>query len=432
MELGNVALIGIGLLLFLMLLRMPIAYTMALVGFLGFAYITSVPAAFTVMCTDIWSMFSSYNMTVVPLFILMGTVAFSTGIGGRLYDCAYQFVGQFRGGLALATVFACALFGAICGSTSAEAATMGKITLPEMKRYGYDTALATGCVAAAGSLAILIPPSGTLIIYGIITGESIIKLFAAGILPGLLLAVFFMIAIYTLCTMNPDMGPPAAKTNWKERLRSLSGVLEMGALFCFVIGGLFLGWFTPTEAGGAGAGGVFLIGLLRRQLTWQGVLSALSETTRITAMIFLVVASATIFGHFMAITRVPFILSDWVGSLGVSPYLVILFIVLGFEIAGTFMDELALITLTVPILYPLIKSMGFDGVWFGVIIVLLTEMGLIIPPVGLNVFVIKSVVPEVPLGTIYRGIWPFVFAEIVCTLLLIVFPQIALFIPHRL
>jgi tripartite ATP-independent transporter DctM subunit len=432
MELGNVALIGIGSLLALMLLRMPIAYAMGLVGFLGFAYVNSVPAAFSVMCSDIWSMFSSYNMTVVPLFILMGTVAFSTGIGGRLYDCAYQFIGHFRGGLALATVFACALFGAICGSTSAEAATMGKITLPEMKRYGYDTALATGCVAAAGSLAILIPPSGTLIIYGIITGESIIKLFAAGILPGILLAGLFMIAIYTICTMNPNMGPAAAKTSWHEKLRSLTGIIEMGVLFCFVIGGMFLGWFTPSEAGGAGVGGVFLIGLLRGQLTWEGVRSALSETTRITAMIFLVVATATIFGHFMAITRLPFVLSDWVGNLGVSPYLVMACIVLGFEIAGTFMDELALITLTVPILYPLVTNMGFDGVWFGIIVVLLTEMGLIIPPVGLNVFVIKSVVPEVPLGTIYRGIWPFVFAEIVCTILLIAFPEIALFIPHRL
>ena len=347
---GNIAIIGIVLLVFLFLLRMPVAYAMALIGFLGFAYVMSVEAALSILAKDFWVMFSSYSLTVVPMFVFMGTIAFYSGISGRLFHAAYKFLGQLPGGLAIATCYACAAFGACCGSTVAGAAAMGKVTLPEMKKYNYDPSLATGCVAAAGSLAILIPPSTILIIYGVMTEESIGKLFAAGILPGILLATLFALTVYIICRRNPKLGPPGVRTTWKEKAASLPGVIEMLVLFVLVMGGLFVGWFTPTEAGAAGAAGALIIALVRRQLTWRGFLDALAETTRITAMVFLIVTGATIFGHFMAVTRVPFDLSEWVGGLGISPYIIMTFIIFGYLIAGCFMDSLAMITLTVPIL----------------------------------------------------------------------------------
>jgi C4-dicarboxylate transporter DctM subunit len=426
---NTVAIIGIVILVTLFLLRMPVAYTMALVGFAGFAYMTSAKPALSILGKDFWVMFSSYSLIVVPLFVFMGTIAFYSGMGGRLYQAAYTFLGQLRGGLAIATCYACAAFGACCGSTTAAAATMGKVILPEMKKYNYDPALATGCVASAGSLAILIPPSTILIIYGVMTEESIGKLFAAGILPGILLATCFALTVYIICRLNPKLGPAGVRTTWKEKAVSLSGVIEMLVLFALVMGGLFVGWFTPTEAGGAGAAGATIIALIRRQLSWRGFLDALAETTRITAMIFVIVTGATIFGHFMAVTRVPFTLSEWLGGLGVSRYVVMGFIIFGYLIGGCFMDSLALITLTVPVLYPVILKLGFNSVWFGVIIVLVGEMGVITPPVGINVYVIKGVAGDVPLETIFRGIFPFLVALIVCTVILIAFPQIALFLP---
>jgi tripartite ATP-independent transporter DctM subunit len=426
---NTIAIIGIIVLVILFLLRMPVAYVMALIGFLGFAYLTSVGAALSILGKDFWVMFSSYSLTVVPMFVFMGTLAFYSGMGGRLYQAAYKFLGQLPGGLAIATCYACAAFGACCGSTTAAAAAMGKVILPEMKKYHYDPALATGCVASAGSLAILIPPSTILIIYGILTEESIGKLFAAGILPGILLATFFALTVYIICRRNPNLGPAGVKATWKERVASLSGVIEMFVLFALVMGGLFVGWFTPTEAGAAGTAGAMMIALVRGQLTWRGFLDSLVETTRITAMVFLIVTGATIFGHFMAVTRVPFELSEWVGGLGVSPNVIMGFIIFGYLIGGCFMDSLALITLTVPVLYPVILKLGFNSIWFGVIIVLVGEMGVITPPVGINVYVIKGVAGDVPLETIFRGIFPFLVALLVCTVILIAFPQIALFLP---
>jgi C4-dicarboxylate transporter DctM subunit len=425
----TIAIIGIAVLVFLFLMRMPVAYVMALVGFLGFAYVTSKPAALSILAKDFWVMFSSYSLTVVPMFVFMGTVAFYSGMGSRLYNAAYRFLGQLPGGLGIATCYACAAFGACCGSTTAAAAAMGKVILPEMKKYHYDAALATGCVASAGSLAILIPPSTILIIYGILTEESIGKLFAAGILPGVLLASFFALTVYIICRRNPSRGPAGVKATWKGRVASLAGVVEMFALFALVMGGLFVGWFTPTEAGAAGAAGALIIPLVRRQLTWRGLFDSLVETTRITAMVFLIVTGATIFGHFMAVTRVPFELSEWLGAMEVSPKVIMGFIIFGYLIGGCFMDSLALITLTVPILYPVILKLGFDPIWFGVIIVLVGEMGVITPPVGINVYIIKGVAEDVPLETIFKGIFPFLVALIVCAVILIIFPQIALFLP---
>jgi len=409
---GTIAIIGIVLLIFLFLLRMPVAYVMALIGFLGFAYTVSVEGALIILGKDFWGMFSSYSLTVVPMFVFMGTIAFYSGMGGRLYHAAYRFLGQLPGGLAIATCYACAAFGACCGSTNAGAAAMGKVTLPEMKKYHYDPSLATGCVASAGSLAILIPPSTILIVYGVLTEESIGKLFAAGILPGILLATLFALTVYIICRRNPKLGPAGPRFSWKERIASLSGIVEMLVLFVLVMGGLFVGWFTPTEAGAAGAAGAIAIALVRRQLTWRGFLDSLVETTRITAMVFLIVTGATIFGHFMAVTRVPFDLSEWVGGLGVSPNVIMAFIIFGYLIGGCFMDSLALVS-----------------IWFGVIIVLIAEMGVITPPVGINVYVIKGVAGDVPLETIFRGIFPFLVALIICAAILIAFPQIAIFLP---
>jgi C4-dicarboxylate transporter DctM subunit len=426
---NTIAIIGVILLILLFLTRMPVAFVMALIGFLGFAYMTSWNAALSILGKDFWVMFSSYNLTVVPMFVFMGTVAFYSGIGERLYKAAHKFLGQLPGGLAIATCYACAAFGACCGSTTAGAAAMGKVILPEMKKYHYDPSLATACVASAGSLAILIPPSTILIIYGIMTEESIGKLFAAGILPGILLATLFALTVYIICRRNPGIGPAGVKAPWKERFASLSGVIEMLILFALVMGGLFAGWFTPTEAGAGGAAGALIIALARRMITWRGFIDSLSETTRITTMVFVIVTGATVFGHFMAVTRVPFELSEWIGNLAISRYVIMGFIIFGYLIGGCFMDSLALITLTVPVLYPVILKLDFSPIWFGVIIVLVGEMGVITPPVGINVYIIKGVAVDVPLETIFRGIFPFLAALVVCTILLIAFPQIALFLP---
>lgn len=424
-----VATISIIVLVILFLLRIPVAYVMAIIGFVGFSYMVNIKGGLSILAKDFWVMFSSFSLTVVPMFVFMGTIAFYSGIGSRLYNAAYKFLGHLPGGLAIANCYACAAFGACCGSTTAGAATMGKVTLPEMRKYNYDVSMSTACVAAAGSLAILIPPSTVLIIYGIMTEESIGKLFAAGILPGILLASIFALTVYIICKRNPKLGPPGEKATWKERIKSLSGVIEMLFLFALVMGGLFWGWFTPTEAGAAGAGGAILISLIRRQLTWKGLLDSLADTTRITAMVYLIVTGATIFGHFMAVTRVPFELSEWIGALGLHRNIIMAFIIFGYLIAGCFMDSLAMITLTIPILYPVILKLGFDGIWFGVIIVLVAEMGVITPPVGINVYVIQGVARDVPLETIFRGIYPFLIALLICTVILIAFPQIALFLP---
>jgi tripartite ATP-independent transporter DctM subunit len=425
---GSVALIGILVLILLFLLRMPVAFVMGIVGFIGFSVMTSTQAALNIL--DFWTTFSSYTLTVVPVFVLMGSFISYSGIGERLYGSANRVFGGLPGGIAIATCYACAAFGACCGSTIAGAATMGKVALPAMRRYDYDLSLATGCVASAGSLAILIPPSTILIIYGILTEASIGKLFIAGIIPGIILATLFALTVYILCKKNPKLGPPGEKTTLKEKTKAISGLLEVAILFIVVMGGLIVGIFTPTEAGSAGAFGALLIALIRRQLTWRGFLDALGESTKITAMIFLILACATIFGQFMAVTRVPFTLSEWTGGLKISPNIIMVFIIFGYLIGGCFMDSAALVILTVPIIYPVILKLGFDPIWFGVIIVLVTEMGVITPPVGINVYVLKSVAPDIPMETMFKGIFPFLMAIIACIIMVMIFPQIATYLPE--
>ncbi len=422
-------LIGLAILVILLFSRMPVGFVMALVGFVGFSYLVSLEGGLRIFAKDVFDIFGSYSLTVVPLFIFMGQIAFYAGISRRLYDSAYTFLGHYPGGLAMATIGACAGFAAICGSTNAAAATMASVALPEMRRYKYSPELATGTVAAGGSLGILIPPSVIFIVYGIMTEQSIGKLFLAGILPGILLSTLFILTIYIRVRLNPEMGPPGPKASVRERVRSLAGVMEMLLIFALVMGGLFFGFFTPTEAGAAGAFITLLLALARRQLSWGGFLTALWESVRISCMVLVIVAGATVFGHFLAVTRIPYNLATWVSGLPLPAWAIMGVIVFIYLIGGCFMDALGMIMLTIPIFYPVALTLGYDPIWFGVIIVLITEMGVITPPVGVNVYVVSGVAKDIPLEVIFRGILPLLGALILCNIILIIFPQIALFLP---
>jgi len=425
----TIGLIGIVALFILIFLRIPVGFVMAAVGFLGFGCIVSFDASMNMIAKDLFSVFGSYNLTVIPLFVLMGQLAYHSGISKRLFNAAYKFIGHWPGGLAIATVGACAAFAAICGSTNATAATMGAAALPEMKRYNYKPELATGVVAAGGGLGILIPPSVIFIVYGILTEQSIGKLFMAGLLPGLILALLFVLAIMIWTRMRPELGPKGPKAPLREKLASLSGLIETLLLFLLIMGGLFWGFFTPTEAGAIGAFGTLLLALAGRNLTMKGFIASLSETTRISCMILIIVAGATIFGHFLAVSRIPFDIARGVSEIQLPRYAVMLIIIMVYLVGGCVIDSLALIMLTIPIFYPVVLLLGYDPIWFGVIIVLVTQIGVITPPVGINVYVVSGVARDVPLDVIFKGVLPFLAALIIGTLLLIPFPQIALFLP---
>lgn len=429
MSLTTVGITGIIILLIFLFSNMPVGFVMGLVGFLGFSFLKGWGPGLSILAKDFFEMFSSHGLTVIPLFIFMGQISFYSGISRRLYDTAYVLVGARKGGLAMATVAACAGFAAISGSTNATAATMATVTLPEMKRFKYDMGLATGSVAAAGSLGILIPPSTIFIVYGILTEQSIGKLFVAGILPGILLSLLFVGAIFFKVRNNPDLAPAGPKTTFVQKIKSLGGVLEALLIFGSVIGGLFLGIFTPTEAAATGAFFTLFLAVVRRQLNWKNFLKAIADTTRLSCMVMVIVAGATVFGHFMAVTRIPFELSNWVGSLPLPNMVIMMVIIFIYLIGGCFMDGFALIMLTVPIFFPVSQSLGFDPIWFGVVIVLIAEMGVITPPVGINVYVVYGVAKDVPLEKIFKGILPFLVALIICNLLILIFPQIATFLP---
>ena len=426
---GIAGVIGIGALFVLLFSGIPVGFILAILGFVGFSYLTSFGAGANLIAKDFFANFSAYSLTVIPMFIFMGQIAFYSGNSRRLYDFAYKMVGHQRGGLAMATTVACAGFSAICGSTSATAATMGTVALPEMKRYHYDPKLSTGSVAAGGSLGILIPPSVVFIVYGVMTQESIGKLFMAGILPGILLTGLFILTIYILCHLNRNLGPAGSPVSWKTKLASLSELIDTILLFILVMGGLFAGFFTPTEAGAVGAAGALIIALARRNLTWQGFKNSILDTTKLSCMVMVIVTGAVVFGHFLAVTRIPFDLATWVGQLSLPPVVVVALIIMTYLIGGCFIDSLALILLTVPIFFPVITALGYDPIWFGVIIVLVTQIGVISPPLGTNVYIIKGVAKNVPLSTIFRGVTPFIIAMIVCTAIIVAFPEVALFLP---
>jgi len=430
----TIGILGMLLLFLLFFLNIPISVAMILVGYLGYGFITSFSAANRIVAGEIYTTFTSYSLSVIPMFVLMGFLGYHAGLGTRLYAFTYRVVGFLPGGLAMASQVACAVFGAICGSSTATTATIGSIAIPEMQRYGYSDKLSTASIAAGGALGILIPPSVILVLYGVATEQSISKLFLAGILPGVLLTLLYMGAIYYLTWRDPSLGPPAPgrPLKGKDLLSGLGGGLGgIFAVFCLSLGGLFAGWFTPTEAGGVGVAGMLLVTGLQGQLTGRVLNRALADATRSSVMILFLVAGATIFGRFVTITRFPFALAHWAEALAFPPFVVLLIILLIFFLLGTFIDSLPLMLLTVPIFFPVVvHSLGYDPIWFGVIMVLVVTMGCITPPVGINVYVIKGVATEVPLQVIFGGVWPFLLAVFLCCLLLLVFPQLATFLPQ--
>jgi tripartite ATP-independent transporter DctM subunit len=429
-----IGIIGIVIMVAVFMTRMPVAYVMAMVGYVGFTIMVSGKGGLNLLSRNIYEVFSSYGLTTIPLFILMGQLAFSSGISRRLYDTAYKYLGGTRGGLAMATVTACTAFGAVCGSSPATAATMATVGLPEMKRYRYADELATGAVASGGGLGMIMPPSVVLIVYGILTEQSIGQLFVAGIIPAILVTALFIISIYVRCRLAPEQGPPGESFPWGERLRSLLGMGETVAVFILVIGGLFIGLFTPTEAAAVGVLGVLIASLIRRRLTWAGLVQSLYESLRTSCMVMLLIAGAAIFGKFLAVTRIPFNIAAGVGGLDLPPFMIMGIIILVYFLGGCFMDALAFVMLTIPIFFPVVTELGYDPIWFGIIIVMVTEMGVITPPVGINVYVVfgvaRGVLEDISLESIFKGILPFLIAVIVGLIILIAFPQLILFLPN--
>ncbi|WP_285906643.1 TRAP transporter large permease [Pseudodesulfovibrio pelocollis] len=425
--------IGIVVMVFLFMTRMPVAFVMMLVGFVGFSLLTSWRGGLNLMSRNIYDAFASYELSTIPLFILMGQIAFNCGISKRLYNTAYHFLGSTRGGLAMATVSACTAFGAVCGSSPATAATMSTVGIPEMKRYGYANSLATASVASGGGLGMIMPPSVVLIIYGVLTEQSIGALFVSGIFPAFLLTALFVGAIAIQCRINPALGPKGESFPWSAKLKSLAGLIDTLIIFALVIGGLFRGWFTPTEAASIGVLGVLALAVIKRQLSWGAFVNSLHETLRTSCMVMVLIAGAVVFGKFLAVTRIPFDIASWVSSFDMPHFAIMAAIILIYFIGGCFMDSLALIMLTIPVFFPVVTSMGYDPIWFGIIIVLVTEMGVITPPVGINVYVVygmcQKIAPSVTLEQVFRGIVPFMLAIIVGIALLFVFPQIILYLP---
>src|SRR5512136_1568883 len=424
----TVGLIALGVVLILFLTGIELGFAMALVGFLGFAVLISTKAALNLLAKDFFDVFASYGFTVIPLFVLMGQVAFNAGIAKRLFNTAYKFIGHVPGGMAMATVAGATAFKAICGSSPATAATFASVAVPEMDRYGYDKKLSTGIVATVGTLGILIPPSVTLIVFGIITELSIGRLFLAGILPGLMIAFFFIIIIYGWCKINPSLGPKGAKSTWSERIASLPEFALVVVIFLLMIWGLMKGMFTPTEAGSVGTGLVLLMSILRRDINFKGFLKSVAESLRTACMVLMLIAGSTILGHFLAVTKLPMIAADWVVALPIDRNLIMILIAAIYLIGGSFIDDLAFMILATPIFYPAIIKLGFSPLWFGMIICITVMIGVVIPPVAINVFVVKNIT-KVPFGVIYSGVYPFLISLGVTALLLFLFPQLALFLP---
>lgn len=434
------SLIGFAVLLVLIFARIPLAIAMGVVGICGFAMVQVMEygnprgwdSALNMVSQVAFDTGLSYGLSVVPLFILMGNLITEAGISAQLYRASNAFLGHLRGGLALATVVSCGAFSAVCGSSMATAATMAKVAMPPMRQYRYSDGLASGSIAAGGTLGILIPPSVILVVYGLITETSIGHLFIAGLIPGLLGIVLYMAAVAVTVTLNPDLGPAGTKATWRERLTAFKDVWAIVLLFGVVMGGIYLGAFTPTEAAGIGASGAFFLALLRRKLTWRGLNAALVGAVRTTAMLFFLVIGAEMFSNFINLAGMPEALRDLVMGADVEPVLVILGILAVYLLLGCVLESMSMILLTVPVFYPLVQALGFDLVWFGIVVVVVTEISLITPPVGLNVFVLRTVLPDVPLITIFKGVTPFWLADIVRLALIASIPALSLYLPHLL
>jgi len=421
---------GIVLLLILFFLGIPVGFAMAIAGFLGFAYVTSPQAALSMVGSTVFTTLDSYSLTVLPMFILMGSMAFAAGIGRRAYDVVYILMGQLRGGLIIATAVASAIFGAVCGSGAATNVAIGKIAIPEMKKHNYDTAISLGAVACSGTLGFMIPPSIVFVIYGILTEQSIGKLFISGILPGILITVLFIATALVVCWIRPEYGPAGESTTIKQKFRSLAGLADAGVLFLLVMGGLFAGFFGPTMAGAIGSAGAIAIGLVRRELTWSRFVEGLRDSLRLSCMIFVLIIGAMIFGYFITVTTLSQSLVNWVEVSGLSPLGTIIFVSALFFILGCFIDITPILLLLVPLFYPLILKSGYDVIWFGVVVVTLCMIGIVTPPVGTNIFVTKGLVgEEVSLNTIIKGVFIFLIPMTLGLVLIIAFPSISLFLP---
>ncbi len=425
-----VGLFGFIALFSMIALRMPIAFAMGIVGFGGFWYMTSWQAATNRMASVTFELLSNFTFGVLPLFLLMAQVTFKSGIGKDLYDLAAKWLGHRPGGLAMATVFGCAGFAAVSSSSIATAATFGSVALPEMKRYNYHPRLATGCIAAGGTIGSLIPPSGILIIYGILTESSIGKLFLAGLIPGILEALVYVMVIALICWRRPEMGPPAPRASMAERMRAFLKVGEITALIILVLGGLMIGWFTPTEAAAMGSGGAILITVLRGRLSWTQFREAVVSTLMTSGFIFSILIMAFMLNGFVALTNIPYAITDYVQTLQIPPLGVVLVIMAIYFFLGMVLDTAGMMALTVPIFFPIVQALGVDPIWFGILVVRAMEVSMITPPIGITVYVMSGIAKDVPLTTIFRGVFPFVLADLFHIALLIAFPALVLFLPN--
>ena len=427
-----VALLGFVALFALMLLRVPVGMAMGLVGVSGYAYLNGSGPALKLIGQTSMRTVTDYQFGVIPMFLLMGAFVSTSGVSRELFRAANTFIGHRRGGLGLATIVSCGGFAAISGSSVATAATFSSVAYPEMRRYGYPKSFATGVIAAGGTLGAMLPPSTVLAVYGLITQQDIGKLFMAGIVPGLLAMAMYMLTVAVIVRVKPDFLPTAPRASWAERKAGIRDVWAPLVLFVFVIGGLYGGVFTPTEAGGVGAGGAFVLGVLRGRLGRAEIRASLLQATRTVAAVFTVLIGALLFGYFLTITQVPQTVTEFLTGLGIGTYGVLALIMIMYLVLGCLMDAMAMIILTVPIIFPVVTQLGFDPIWFGIIIVMTVELGLIHPPVGMNVFVIKSVVQDVTFSAIFRGVLPFIVTDILRLIILIAFPMIALWLPAHM
>ena len=423
------SLVGFAAIFALALLRVPLAFAMGLVGLAGIGLTRGWQPALASAAQVVHETGFAYTLSVIPLFILMGNFVARAGLAHELFAAAYAFIGHLRGGLAHATIAACAGFGAICGSSIATAATMSKVAYPSMKRLGYSDALATGVMAAGGTLGIMIPPSTIMVIYGIITETNIGKLFAAGVVPGLMTAALLMGGVWYMTRRDPEHAPPGERSTWPQRWRALRGIWGVALLVVAVLGGIYGGIFTATEGAGFGAFGAFVFALARGRLSWRVLYQVLVESARTTAMLFTLLIAATIFANFVNFTTMPGDLKEWITHQGLSPIMIIVAMMGIYVLLGTVMEELTMVLLTIPLFFPIVTSLGFDPVWFGVLIVSIVQIGLISPPVGMNLFVLNALLPGVGLGQIFRGCWPFVAVMVFALGILIAFPGLSLWLP---
>jgi C4-dicarboxylate transporter DctM subunit len=428
--------LGIGVIALLMLLGLfltglELAFAMGVIGVIGFAWIVDWKAAMGLMANDFFDALASYGLTVIPLFVLMGQIAFNAGIAKRLFDCAHKFLGHIPGGLAIATVAGATAFKAICGSVAATSATFASVAVPEMTKYGYSKKLSTGIVAIVGTLGVLIPPSVVLIVFGIVTQQSIGKLFLAGIAPGLLIAFFFVVIIFGWCRINPELGPKCEKFSWPERWKTLPEVIWPIVIFFIIITGLMKGIFTPTEAGSIGAFTVLLLCLFKRNINFKGYVKSVQESLRTACMVLLLIATSNILGHFIAVTNIPNQLGEWILGLQVPAALIMVLVFFVYLIGGSFIDDLAFMILATPIFFPIMAKLGYDPLLIGILVALTVCIGSVIPPVAICVFVVRNIT-KVPMGVIYSGVYPFLISLVLVVVLAFLFPQIILFLPNAL